>query len=148
MTLPLFVSEQQERTSDDLLTPRWIFDALGLTFDLDVASPPWATHVPAERFYTKADDGLAMPWYGRVWMNPPYSQSKPWVHRFIEHRNGIALVPWAKAAWTIELWNAAEAITLPPFRFDFDGGDIQFMVMFAAFGAECVQALDNLSRVR
>ena len=152
MTMPLFAAEQQERTRDDLLTPRWVFDALGLTFDLDVASPPWATHVPAERVYTKADDGLASPWYGRVWMNPPYSQATPWVLRFIEHGHGIALVPWAKAAWTIKLWNAADGIALPPIRFDFDGQSgtqsIPFMTMFAAFGEECAAALKNLSRVR
>ena len=34
-------------TSDDCYTPRWVFDAMGLEFDLDVAAPvggPW--HVP------------------------------------------------------------------------------------------------------
>jgi hypothetical protein len=37
-------------TSDDCYTPRWVFDAMGLRFDLDVAAPvggPW--HVPCER---------------------------------------------------------------------------------------------------
>ena len=26
-------------TSDDCYTPRWVFDAMGLEFDLDVAAP-------------------------------------------------------------------------------------------------------------
>lgn len=147
-TYPLFPAEQTERTTDDFLTPAWIFDALGLAFDLDVASPPWKTHVPAKAFYTKAEDGLAQPWFGRVWMNPPYSEATPWVDKFIRHRNGIALVPWAKSAWTCRLWVAADAIAVPPKIFDFDGGSISYMVMFAAFGEKCAEAIKRLGHVR
>ena len=144
----LFRVEQSERTSDDYLTPKWVFDTLGLEFDLDVASPPWETHVPAKRRFTKADDGLSQSWEGRVWMNPPYSESTAWVEKFIAHRHGVALMPWAKSAWTIRLWASADAVALPPRIFDFDGGSISYMVMFAAFGDECVAALSNLGRVR
>ena len=144
----LFAVEQSEKTSDDYLTPRWVFDTLGLEFDLDVASPPWDTHVPAKRKYTKADDGLTALWEGRVWMNPPYSKSSPWVNRFIDHRHGIALLPWSKAAWTIRLWDEADAIALPDHWFDFDGGSIFMSVFFAAFGDECVDAIGRLGRVR
>jgi hypothetical protein len=45
---------------------------LGGAFTLDVAA---AKHnAKAERFYTRADDGLRQPWSGRVWCNPPYSR--------------------------------------------------------------------------
>ncbi len=144
----LFAVEQSHKTSDDYLTPAWVFDVLDITFDLDVASPPWATAVPAKRRFTKADDGLSQVWTGRVWMNPPYSETTPWVDRFIEHGDGIALLPWAKSAWTIRMWETAEAIALPPRIFDFDGGSISFMVMFAAFGDESVEAIGRLGRVR
>lgn len=144
----LFPGQQSEKTSDDYLTPSWVFDVLDLTFDVDVASPPWATHVPAKRAFTKAEDGLGQPWSGRVWMNPPYSEATRWVDRFIEHRHGIALMPWAKSAWTIRLWAEAEAIALPPRIFDFDGGSISYMVMFAAFGQECVAAIKRLGPTR
>jgi hypothetical protein len=143
----LFRVEQTEKTSDDYLTPRWVFDALGLEFDLDVAAPPWETHVPATRKFTKADDGLTQPWEGRVWMNPPYSNATPWVRKFIEHAHGICLVPHAKSGWHRELWDAADGICDRE-AFAFDGGWPFLPVFFAAFGDECVAALEGLGRVR
>jgi hypothetical protein len=76
-------------------TPPAIFEALGIEFDLDPCSPgalvvPW---IPARRHYTKAENGLTQPWYGRVWMNPPYGPGiDRWLQRFCAHRNGIALI--------------------------------------------------------
>lgn len=140
---------QGQRTSDDYYTPKHVFDALGLRFDLDVCAPPGgAPWVPADRYYTLEDDGLAQPWHGRVWMNPPYSKATPWVRRFIEHRNGIALVPHAKSAWHIELWNACDGATTPGRYWDFVGGSILMPVWFAAFGDDCVAALSRIGRVR
>jgi len=56
-------------------------DVLGV-IDLDPASSDAANRtVRAARYYTLADDGLAQPWEGRVWMNPPYSTGL--VDRFV-----------------------------------------------------------------
>ena len=42
--------------------------------DLDPASCDVAQRtVKATKHYTVNDDGLSLPWFGRVWMNPPYS---------------------------------------------------------------------------
>jgi hypothetical protein len=63
--------------SNEWFTPGVYLDAarrtLGGVIDLDVASCEAANAtVKATTYYTKADDGLAQEWSGRVWCNPPY----------------------------------------------------------------------------
>ena len=114
--------------TDEYFTPAWVFDELAMTFDLDVAAPPGGVpHIPATRFLTPVENGLAHPWAGRVWMNPPYSAPARWVDRFLEHGNGIALLPFAKSEWFFDLW-AIDDVTIvaPGVRASkFDGGQIQ-----------------------
>jgi len=53
--------------------------AVGGQFDLDAATCEKITHI-AKQYYTKEDDGLESPWFGRVFINPPYSrQKKKWI---------------------------------------------------------------------
>lgn len=141
---------QDQLTSDDYYTPLAIFDALQLRFDLDVCAPPGGVPwVPADRFYSMADDGLSQPWSGRVWMNPPYSSPGPWVARFIQHHHGIAYLPFAKSAWFDRIWEAADAVVAPGIHASkFVGGPIFMPVFAAAFGDECVEALSRLGIVR
>lgn len=93
--------------SDEWFTPPYVFDALGCGFDLDVAHPrDHQTFVPCDRFIWA--DSLAQPWSGFVWMNPPFGGRngiKPWLDKFFDHGNGIALTPdrtsapwWQEAA--------------------------------------------------
>lgn len=82
--------------SDEWYTPRYIFDALGTTFDLDVAAPADLSHVttPASTFIHA--NSLDVPWFGFVWMNPPFGGRNgllPWLQKWAEHGNGIALTP-------------------------------------------------------
>ena len=78
--------------TDVWLTPPVILSALG-PFDLDpCAAPeprPWPT---AREHYTAADDGLRLPWHGRCWVNPPYSNAEVWLTRLADHGCGTALI--------------------------------------------------------
>ena len=81
--------------SDEWYTPPFIFDALGLEFDLDPCSPGAGHWVPARKIFTKADDGLNKEWEGLVFMNPPFGGRNghvPWLKKFLNHGNGIAIV--------------------------------------------------------
>jgi hypothetical protein len=89
-----FTHDNANNKSVDWYTPAWVFEKLGLQFDLDPCSPaggiPW---IPATNHFSLADDGLSREWFGRVWLNPPYGKHTPaWLERMHEHRNGIALV--------------------------------------------------------
>jgi hypothetical protein len=81
-----------EGATDDWWTPPLVFTALGIDFDLDPCAPvggvPW---VPAREHYS--ENGLQRPWFGSVWMNPPYGrQTGAWMKRLAEHGDGVALV--------------------------------------------------------
>ena len=39
--------------------------------------------VQAATWYTSVENGLIQPWYGRVWLNPPYSAPTKWVDRLL-----------------------------------------------------------------
>lgn len=99
---------EQHSNNNDYYTPKYIFDALYVVFDLDVAAPVDRTycHVPAKEFIT--EDSLNKEWKGFVWMNPPWSgrgNKEAWLDKIKAHGSGIALVPdrtsapwWQKAA--------------------------------------------------
>ncbi len=76
-------------------TPKEIIQSLG-EFDLDPATSLEAYRLnhSAKHFYTIQENGLKQAWFGRVWLNPPYSS--PLIQQFLakmaEHNNGIALV--------------------------------------------------------
>lgn len=111
-------------TADDCYTPRWVFDAMGLRFDLDVAAPVLGPpHVPAARWYTPADDGLTQPWEGLVWCNPPFSKSRPWVERWAAHPTGVLLIPYGPELYATKIWAAAaDAVALVSPVFTRPGG--------------------------
>ncbi len=100
--------------TDIWLTPPEILDALG-PFDLDpCAAPdpkPWPT---ATTHYTwPRQNGLILPFFGRVWMNPPYGRALGrWLGRLAEHGRGTALI-FARTeteAFFRHVWERADAV--------------------------------------
>lgn len=97
--------------TDSWITPKGIIDALG-EFDLDpcrCTPQPWEC---AHEYYTVTDDGLGRPWFGRVWLNPPYSEVWQWMERLADHGRGTALV-FARTevkGFVEQIWRRASAV--------------------------------------
>lgn len=92
--------------SDEWYTPKYVFDALGAQFDLDVAAPfEGPLHTPCDGWLY--DRSLEREWKGFIWMNPPFGRRNgivPWMDKFFAHDNGVALTPdRTSAPW----WQAA-----------------------------------------
>jgi hypothetical protein len=119
--------EQCIGKTDEWYTPPYIFAALGCSFDFDVASPgravvPW---IPTVRH--NLAHGLERDWEGFVWMNPPFGARNgllPWLNKFIEHSNGICLVPdRTSAPWWQLSAPYMEAILFVGAKIKFIGAD-------------------------
>lgn len=103
--------------TDEWYTPPHVFEALGERFDLDVAHPEnGKTHVPCDRFYSELS--LMKTWTGFVWMNPPFGGRDavtPWIDRFFDHGNGLALTPdRTSAGWFHRAWRRADLVMFTP----------------------------------
>ena len=116
--------------SNEWYTPRYIFDALGAHFDLDVAAPHnGPRHVPCTAYLSPAIlCGLATPWTGCfVWMNPPFGGRNglvPWLDKFFAHGNGIALTPdRTSAPWWQDAASKADMILFTRGKVKFERPD-------------------------
>jgi hypothetical protein len=144
------------KPNDEVYTPPYIFEALGLEFDLDVCGPVGGLDwIPAKKTFSVEDDGLAQDWYGRVWMNPPYSAPKLWVAKWLAHKNGLMVAPLSKSHWFADLWDSEAVIMNMPVKHRFikpDGSkySIAFPIAIWAIGESNITALkmSGLGRIR
>lgn len=117
-------SSPDYKPADDYYTPRWVFEALKLEFDIDVCSPcGGVSWLPAKDHYCIEDDGLAQEWQGLIWCNPPYSDPTPWIDKFLAHANGIMLVQVSKSRAFIRLWEQTHTIIMLPPNIKFEHKD-------------------------
>jgi hypothetical protein len=134
-------------------TPPEIFEALGIEFTLDPASPPGGLPwIPARRHFSVVDDGLAQEWSGRVWLNPPYGRDiGAWTRKLAEHGDGIALVfARTETRWFQEAIKQATAACFLKGRLKFVSGERSGPVgsapapsVLLAYGVSCAIALAN-----
>ena len=129
-------------------TPPSLFQALGLAFDLDPASPgpgavPW---VPAAAHIVER--GQEMGWFGRVWLNPPYGPQLPaFVDRMCLHGNGLMLTASrTETRWWQRAAVSADAVCLLRERLHFirdDGHQARssHASTLFAWGEDCARAL-------
>ncbi len=136
------------------LTPKFVLDALG-TFDLDPAAAPVPRPFPtALTHYVQAEgDGLSRPWFGRVWLNPPYGNAMGrWMMRLAEHGRGTGLI-FARTE-TVDffkaIWDRADALLFLRGRLTFltpDGtpaaGNGGAPSVLVAYGQEDVEKLHD-----
>lgn len=100
--------------SDEWYTPQYIFDAMGSPrFDMDVASPKFKpAYINTRNWFW--ENSLEQEWHGFVWMNPPFGGRNgivPWLQKFFEHGNGVALVPdRTSAPWWQEFVPQADLV--------------------------------------
>lgn len=74
------------------LTPRPLVESLG-HFDLDPCGAPGWELADRTFLLENGEDGLELPWEGRVWCNPPYGkEAYPFLRRMVQHRHGTALI--------------------------------------------------------
>ncbi len=146
--------------SAEWYTPRHIVaavvGALG-AIDLDPCADPERT-IPAAVHFTEQDDGLAHPWRGRVYMNPPYGRPiVAWTERLArEYREGrvtaaVALVP---ARTETDWWAVLDAqlVCLVHGRLAFSGHETSAPFPSAAIylgpdGEQFARAFDAIGEV-
>lgn len=141
--------------SDEHYTPHAVFKAMDLVFDIDVAAPINHLHrnCPAKRYFTEKENGLVQDWHGLVWMNPPFSKPSPWVEKFIEHGNGVALLVVSRSKWFRDIWQKADALVPTEYNLKFDRPDhepkqISFQTFLFAMGKQAVKGLENVATAR
>lgn len=125
---PLALSESEEwYTPPEYVEP---FRRIVGGIDLDPASCDLANHhIRARQIYTRDDEGLKQPWYGRVWLNPPYTAAGSawdWARRLCKEYEAGNVASAAmlvnayigNPAWK-RIWRTADAACLVDHRICF-----------------------------
>jgi phage N-6-adenine-methyltransferase len=117
--------------SPEWSTPQSFFDEVSRRwgpFTLDVCATP--ENAKCTKFYTKAENGLACPWVGRVWCNPPYGRGiEAWVRKAWESaQKGLVevvllLVPARTDTRWWHTWCAQGEVEFVRGRLCFGGGE-------------------------
>lgn len=111
---------------DERYTPAWLFEAMDVEFDIDLAAPPGGIpYIPAKRYFTKQDDALTQDWTGLfAWCNPPYSIASKFGEKWLAQIDeGIWLGPQSNAQYRLDLMRGGKVVWLSA-NLSFHTGDI------------------------
>ena len=86
-------------------TPQEFFDKLNREFDFTLDACATPENAKCRNFYSPEQDGLSMPWNGRVWCNPPYGRHVgQWVRKAYTSAQTGAIVVMLLPARTDTAW--------------------------------------------
>ena len=132
------------QNNDLLQTPKYIIDALGGKFDLDPCSGEYTDIGHINLWDGRGEDGLDYKWKGCVYVNPPFSQKEPWIDKFINHKNGILILPErGSAPWFGPLANNCGMYFVMGKKINFVGGSSSNNVgsCLFPFGQESIERI-------
>lgn len=78
---------QSLNEKDNWQTPAWVYEGIAERiggFDLDPCSGESTTIGEWNYYLSLGMDGLQWPWFGDVWVNPPFSFKSDWVEHAVE----------------------------------------------------------------
>jgi|GEM_PF-1963536 len=133
--------------TDEHYTPKDILDAvvecMG-AIDLDPCSNSRKNpNVPAAKHFTLHEDGLKKDWNGRIFINPPFSETKPFLQKLIQEMEdghtteAISLTKAdVRTSWFQTIWQNAAAVCFVNGYTKFIGNDnaSTFGVALAYYG--------------
>lgn len=129
-------------------------------FDLDPAAGCEPEQIASQR-YTVDEDGLKQPWFGTVWLNPPFSEKGRWYKRLVDqYRNGdvdraVAVAPVdSSTEWFHDWYSRADVIVFLEGRDHYvrnagSGGSPSFSTMLAVWNPtdSLLETLDGMGVV-
>lgn len=140
---------KEKNYSDEFYTPANYTSPLG-PFGIDPCAGPNTLAAVNYDYAGRGEDGLALPWHGMAWVNPPYSLKGEFLEKLSAHGEGFALVPnTTESVWWQRSANQCDAFLLLQGRVSFrdpDGrrlpGNTKGSTIFA-FGQEAVHRLEK-----
>jgi phage N-6-adenine-methyltransferase len=137
-------------------TPAELTDMLG-NIDLDPCAGPNTTI--GDTNYTKDDDGLSQKWFGRVFVNPPFTQKSDWLQKTIDEKPNTKVIfvvtpdsTDTKSWWHTYIAEHADYIWFSEGRISYidpdtgeQMGSPTFGTAISIFGSPSDQTLENLS---
>ena len=129
-------SAKAENNNNEWYTPKYVITKVKNVFDGEIDLDPCSTlkanqRIIAKNYFTKENDCLSNDWYGKTFMNPPYSAnllSKTLLKAVKEYEKGnvkeliILTNSGTDTRWNLILRDGIQAYTIGRIRFIYPSG--------------------------